>query len=646
MAGEARTELRAQLGAAGALLGIPVTVTDDDAWTLDDDGLRVGLGWYGARGHGEAESVALALLQLWEGVRAEHESPDRARRRRTLARTMPHADPLLAAIARLQAGAELLVALPGMRAPLGAALHRSLPRDLEVQPRHLQWVLLLLGIGFRAPIRPEADPAVLAEWRALAAPASDSNSASASRPVSAEDALRRVIALDPERTPLRRFERALALLLPAYERLLALDVAGRGIADARPDGAIDVGAEAIDAAGPSDAAGAEGAGSEADEKESAGEAAPAESESERARAGEGRDAAEGADLFAAEHAAFVESMLSTPMPAEGALFEAVMELVTRRPESGRDAGAAVASGPGTAAGVAGETALTAYRSRVEELAGPIERMRDVWARVIAERVARTRATGRRALHEGDELVPEALASAVADALAGVARPRAYRQREERSRRARRAGSTDYVLLIDRSASMGGAAAEAAADAALIMLEALAGVERDVAHAEAVAGPSLEAAGGLELDLRTALIVFDSSPHAVKPLSAGLDDRVRRELHAAIRSPRGATNDAAALREAAAQFGIGRTGGGSGPGSSSGSGLERRRIAIVISDGGTNDAVAATHALRSLRAAGVRVHGVGIGSDDVVQRYAPSSQRLDDPRRIAEALQRLVEDELP
>ncbi|MBN9612914.1 MAG: VWA domain-containing protein, partial [Actinobacteria bacterium] len=227
---------------------------------------------------------------------------------------------------------------------------------------------------------------------------------------------------------------------------------------------------------------------------------------------------------------------------------------------------------------------------------------------------------------------------VTEALSGVARPSAYRRREERPRRTRDAGSTDYVLLIDRSASMSGPVAEAAADAALIMLEALAGVQRDVAHAEARAGT------GLELDLRTALIVFDAEARVVKPLSGSMDDHVRRVLHAEIRSPRGATNDAAALAAASAELGIAR--GIRGGSAQAPDGLARRRIVILLSDGGTNDPIAAAHRLRELRAAGVRVHGIGLGSDEILQRYAPTSRRIDDPRGIAEALQQLVQDELP
>lgn len=639
--GGSSSRLRAQLGAVGSVLGVPLIVTDDAEWRLDEESpdngaLRMGLGWYAERGHREPEAVALAMLHLWEGVRAERAAPDRSRRRRTLGRVRPEADPLLGTVLRLQCAAELTVFMPGVRGPLATGLRRALPEALGELPRHLQWVALLIARWQdRSAAIPGLDPEVRDEWLAV------SELAGAEAEDGAEGGgLYRVLAPDPARSALRSFERALALLLPPYERLLALDVAGRGPAA--------LGGRSAE--GPEEDPDPEHA--DADELFSAsGDSAPEEGESERARAGGSRDSAEGADLFAAEHAAFVGTILPTPMPAEGALFEAAIELAARAADprrAGENAIAPVAGGAAAAAASAARTGLVAYRERADALAEPIERMREVWARIIVERVDRRPRMGRRAHPEGEELVTESLATAVADAAAGIARPSAYRRREARPRRIRRAGSTDYALLIDRSASMTGPAADAAADAALIMLEALAGVERDAAHAEARAGVPLE------LDIRTALIVFDGEAHVVKPLSGGLDDGARRALHAAIRAPRGATNDGAALAAAAEQFGLGSAAGtavDAGPRGGRGSarpsdGLERRRIAILISDGGSNDPTAASRELWRLRRAGVHVHAIGLGDDEIVDRYAPTSRRLDDPRGIAEALHRLVEDELP
>lgn len=631
---EAREELRA----VGALLGITVTVTDGLAWELvrPEGGapeLRAGLGWYAARGHGTDEAVALALLQLWEGVRGELRAPDRARRARSIVSARPTTAPLVSAVTRLQAAAELLAAMPGLRLRLAAALERGLPEGLAEQPRHLQWAAVLLRAGLGAGAVPvgEAgvDAAVGEEWRALQRLGAGGL-----------DPLRRVLAPDAERHPLERFERALALLLPPYERLLARDARERGLGLGEAlDGAV---AQEHEGGAATDDFGAAGSGDSGGEPEPGGEGSDAEggdavapgADDARARPGEGRQNAEGADLFAAEQAGFMSSYLATPLPAEGALVQAVVELAVeaeaaeRRDDAAREATREAAGAQGSGGGLAAAD----YRSRASELAAAVERMREVWARVIAERVARVRTIGRRAVPEGETLDQQSLASALAEARAGVQRPAAFLRRESRPRRTRRAGSTDYVLLVDRSASMQGRPAAAAADAALVMLEALAGVERDIAHAEERQGIELD------LDIRTGLVLFDAEAELVKPLSRGLDDAVRLRMVAGIRSPRGSTNDGAALRLAAEQLGL--------LGEPAGDGRERRRVVIVVSDGGSNDEAASARELRRLRSAGAGVHGIGIGSDEVVRRYAPSSRRVDDPRDIAEAIQQLVESELP
>ncbi|TDP90185.1 von Willebrand factor type A domain-containing protein [Leucobacter luti] len=627
-------ELRAQLTAAGAILGVPIVVTDDDGWEISAGALRVGLGWYAARGHGDTEAVALALLHLWEGPRSARLEPARARRRSSIGAQRPAAVPLLDTVLRLQATAELRQGMPGLRAPLDAAITRVIPADVSVFPRHVQFVaaVLLWGTAGGADPRLGAligalDKSVRSELERLAGLGSG-----------ATDVLRRITAPDPNRPALLRFERALALLLPPYERLLALDVADRGLDREGGD------APALADAG----AGVEtGAGAASDEPDGMAAEDPAHSDAdpgdiaaaaeEHARPGNGKDDAEGADLFAAEHAGAVETMLSTPMPTSGALFDAIQELSVDPagvdPEGRRDLGTAGAGGP-VAIGL---TALTEYRARAAALSPAIERMRELWARVITDRVALRPGLSRRPQAEGEELAIDALPAAVAQALAGVARPQAYRSRVSRPRRTRRTGSTDYVFLVDRSASMQGPIAAAASDAMLIMLEALSAVERDVRHAERAAGSSIE------LDVRTSLLVFDAEVTVVKALSSGLDDAVRREIDAAIRSPRGSTNDGAALRSAAEQLGISPA--GHAVEGAAHDGLERKRMVVLISDGGSNDAVAAARELRALRAAGVQVIGCGFGSDEMTDRYAPEGRRVNRPDELAETLHELIAGEL-
>ncbi|MGW9021460.1 VWA domain-containing protein [Leucobacter chromiiresistens] len=644
-----RAQLRARVEATGAILGIPVRVTDDDAWELTEAGLRVGLGWYGVRGHPEPEAIALALLHLWEGPRNARVERARARRRESFARVRPEAAPLFDAVYRVQSTLELLSAMPGLRPALRSAQQRSIPSDVSAWPRHLQWVAVIVHAGLAGAADAGSPlvgsvPEVHSEWRGLLDPVSDEGAGGADAETDGSlGVFRRVLGPDPTRAAVRRYERAVAWLLPAYDRLAARDALDRGLdaggggADPAGDDADALGelASSRGASGDADAAGDDESGGEAETSD--GGDANAESDDERARAGEGRETAEGADLFAAQQAGFMDRVLATPMPGGGRtdssapLPEDVSAGSEGNPPDPEGAG-------GGSGGGATRTDLADYLRRAAELADAIERMRAVWARVIVERAAPRRVASARPSAAGDDLAAESLAQAVAESLAGVPRPRAFRDRALRMRRTRRSGSTDYVLLVDRSASMQGAAAEAAADAMLIMTEALAGAARDVEAAERASGAPLE------LDIRTALIVFDSAVEVVKPLSAGLDDQVRRAVHGAIRSPRGSTNDGAALRAAALELGVIAADGASTVPRADG-GLARRRVVILVSDGGSNDPVAAEHALRRLRRGGVEVHGIGIGTADLADRYAPQGRTLRDARALPEMLHGLLLDDV-
>lgn len=643
-----RVPLRDRLRASAAVLGFDVRVTDDASWGITDGVLTVGLGWYADRGIPDGEGIALALLELWQGPRAQRVSRDRELRAASLRRRRPDLVPLIGATLRLLAASELIAALPGLRVPLAAGLRRTEFVGVTDLPRHLQWVCLVLAAGTHAVEGSSAEarvlaglaPEVLAEWQRLA-----------ELVPGAAHPLALALGGDTARGRLGRFERALGLLLAGHDRLLARDLADRGITDAGSetgDGAGDD-AEALltDSAGMAESGGAddEDASASAGSDSAEGESESDPDDAERARKGEGRQAAEGADLFAAEQAGFVETVLETPMPAGSSSLDTALELP---PEARADAKRTM-SDPALGIGSgSGSSPLNAYRNRVADLADPIERMRRVFERVIAERLGERGTMSRTAHSEGDELAGYALASAIAEARAGVAAPRAFSRREHRARRTRRAGSTDYVLLVDRSASMQGPPAEAAADAMLIMSEALAAAGRDVEHASVVRDLDLG------LDLRTALIVFDAEPLVVKPLSKGMDDSHRRALHGATRSPRGATNDAAALRAAAIEFGIAPRIGGSSRAADGGANgtaavaadpVERKRVLFIVGDGGSNDPGAAHRELRALRAAGVAVHAIGIGSDELTDRFAPGGVRLDDPRALPDAILRLIEREL-
>lgn len=673
--------VRGAVSAAAAVLGVPIELHDGVEWRVVDGVAHVGLGAVVGAGSSESvlsedEAVARVLLLLWESVREARVAPARRRRRLALAAVDPHAEPLLAAIDRLLAAAELLAALPSLRVPVARVLVSQRPPNPGELSRHLQWVIAVLdsaaarwatgalaGPAYADSLAPEVAAELAAldaigargaagETRAVSEPGSigetgavtatgaagaagETRAVSAIAPVAGgTDVLLLALSADPKRSPMQRFERAYGLLAPPYERLREADERGRGPLNER--GA----AASPDDDGEELAGFDSGGGGATEDASDAGEGGDAttDGETEAARAGDKRDGAEGADLFAAEQAGFVASVLSTPLPAAGAWAEGLDMpdvVASDEPDDPRER---QRDAPVPGAGGSGQRALASYRERVRSHAASIDKVREVWRRIVSERVHERRAFSRLPEADGDMLDRRALVSVVAQVAAGIERPRAFLARQRRPRRTRREGSTDYVLLIDRSASMQGIPAQAAATAALIMLEALAGVERDIAAEERALGIDLE------LSLRTALIVFDSTPHVVKPLAGALDDRARQLLDAAIHSPQGSTNDAAALRCAAQELGVLRSGsatGSGGGGIPGGDGLARQRVVILVSDGGTNDAPAAAAELARLRAAGATVIGIGIRTDDIAVRFAPGGVRLDSAEALPGLLERLV-----
>ncbi len=264
----------------------------------------------------------------------------------------------------------------------------------------------------------------------------------------------------------------------------------------------------------------------------------------------------------------------------------------------------------------------AYSAQIDCHRTSIEAMRQVFRSVIAERVAQRRGLSRRAHTDGDVLDPNRLAQTITDIKSGVTLPEAYSRYEQVRGRTEMVGNTDYIFAFDCSESMGWeqARAKAAATSALIMLEALAGMERDVKEAERQSGLNLE------LDIRTALYTFNSDATCLKPLGGGLSDRERLTTRQAILSPDGSTADYLALQQIAALQ----------------KPSDRQRIVIVVSDGESNDAAAASAAIDQLRANGCLVYGIGIGSNAATVLYAPHAQRVDAPADLPTVLQSFIE----
>lgn len=260
-----------------------------------------------------------------------------------------------------------------------------------------------------------------------------------------------------------------------------------------------------------------------------------------------------------------------------------------------------------------------YDGEIIAWSDQITQLRDVFRSIINERIAYTRRL--RGNHtEGALLNPDTLVQAFIDVQTHHPEPPAYADYEKHEAERRLTGKTDYVLVFDRSGSMSGERAKAAASSLVICLEALALMERDIKAAEA------EHNIDVDLDIRTAVYTFNDEIHCTKPLSPGLSDKERYDSYGLVSQPGGNNADSHALAEIE-KIPIEP---------------DRKQILIVISDGKADDKIASRASVERLRKDGWHVYGVSIGSEDAVQLYAPDSERIDDPAGLPAMLQRLIE----
>ncbi|QJU09022.1 VWA domain-containing protein [Candidatus Saccharibacteria bacterium oral taxon 488] len=263
-----------------------------------------------------------------------------------------------------------------------------------------------------------------------------------------------------------------------------------------------------------------------------------------------------------------------------------------------------------------------YDNEVKRLHRQIDQMRQVFRSVLNEAVATRRGLSRRAHQDGDILDPNRLAQTIIDIKSSVT-PEAFQRYETVRGRAELNCKTDYFFVFDCSGSMKGKPAQAAASCAVIMLEGLASMERDVRRLEEQQNIDLS-----DLSVRTSLYTFGYDATCHKPLGSSLNDKQRLDAYTAITAASaGGTADYLALQEIADL-----------PHSQ-----DRQRIIIVVTDGQSNNPGATQAAISQLRRdQNTVVYGVSIGSDAAEQLYAPNAKLINDPKDLPNVLQSFIE----
>lgn len=263
-----------------------------------------------------------------------------------------------------------------------------------------------------------------------------------------------------------------------------------------------------------------------------------------------------------------------------------------------------------------------YDNEVKRLHRQIDQMCQVFQSVLDEVVATRRGLSRRSHQDGDILDPNRLAQTIIDIRSSVA-PEAFQRYETVRGRAELNCKTDYFFVFDCSGSMGGAPAKAAASCAVIMLEGLASMERDIRKLEKEQAVDLS-----DLSIRTSLYTFGSNATCHKPLGSSLSDKQRLDTYAAITAANaGWTADYLALQEITALP----------------HDRDRQRIVVVVTDGQSNNPDATQAAISQLRRdQNTVVYGVSIGSDAAEQLYAPNAKLINDPKDLPNVLQSFIE----
>jgi hypothetical protein len=285
--------------------------------------------------------------------------------------------------------------------------------------------------------------------------------------------------------------------------------------------------------------------------------------------------------------------------------------------------------------------LKRYRAIVESLKkvvdpetgeSVIEELRNLIARIIAKRLKPTPAP-RYPVEEGEELVdPSGL---VSDVKAGNLEPKVWETTETKEHPGKKFGEVEITLICDRSSSMTqGSKLREQLKAAVLMMEVL------KEFADQCEEEQINLTKPLEI--RSEIYSFQSSSADAVPLkrmSRELGEKERIDVAGMLASAPGSTTDFVPL-ETIEQGLPEDTRHKIAEG-------ELKKIVIVFTDGGSDDASRVQAVLEKLRQAGVATIGVGMTEDGrpALETYAPDARLAIQAEDLTKALADLLKEHL-
>ncbi|MFF8818602.1 vWA domain-containing protein [Leucobacter sp. NPDC015123] len=601
-----------ELAATGRLLGLRVTVVAGEEWRVDGGQLAVGREYFTRRGHDVGAAVALTVRELWF-VSGVGRSMGREHRRSRVLVARPDLHVLMVTLDRVQAQRALLDVVPGFGKELFRAVRRDIPQTLVGWPPSAQWLGLLqrASLGLPAHVHEVVGRQFTAVVRA---------------------ALEGAAAVDP----VEGLDQLLAVAVPVHEALAA----GNGLGDAADGAAGNRQGERVEGEGIGDL-GSPGAAE-------IGADGAMDQEEERGTGNEGGPESEVPPLVPPDPLLSVTAIQDPLVEIDSGDTPLVLSetpLSSLRPSLApphgdlgtqtEDGGVAVRGfpepGPTNGWRHGRAAALAEYRHRLATHRDEVRAVGDVWRRLLRESLRVVRPETGAAGPEPGSIHTGRLAETVAESRGGVPRPSAYRIRKPLTVRGPGLGQTDTVLVLDRSGSMRGQAAQLSTDAAMVFLEALAGAARELRELEArfpSRAPSI---------VRSGLVVFDSVATLVKRCGEQLTDLHRVSLREALATAEGQTHPVPAIELAMRELlTVQRTGGAT-----------QRRVLVFVSDGGFEasqedaEGRALAGVLARARSAGIEVCGVGIGATGGMELFRPDLTSIGSVRELPAALAQLL-----
>jgi hypothetical protein len=286
--------------------------------------------------------------------------------------------------------------------------------------------------------------------------------------------------------------------------------------------------------------------------------------------------------------------------------------------------------------------LQKYREiaeKVEQMTNPetsvsvIEELRNLFRRIIAKRLKPALAP-KYPVEEGDELVDPA--QLIADVKSGNLQPKVWEDTEIKEKRGEHYGEVEISLICDRSSSMndsGGQKAEEQRKSAVLVMEVLKEfAELSEAEKINISKPLL---------VRSEIYGFgageDKKP--MKEMSAELGEAERIKVLKDLFNLPGSTTDFNCLeaigekldQKTKDKIKIG----------------ELKKIVIVFTDGGSDNALEVQVQLKNLRDNGIIVVGVGITSSGAptLTTYAPNALVVEDVSKVSAVLGELLKEHL-